>query len=83
MSLAEVTVVDQENLPQGCQDLGKFEGTPGYGKQLDGKRIALFRAKKKAEDAGANYAVVIELNGGPSGLSGYCQLVGYRCPEGE
>lgn len=81
LSFAEVKVVKASQLPAGCHNLGNFEADAGYGKQLDGQRIALYRAKKKAEAAGANYAVILELNRGPSDLNGYCLLTAYHCGE--
>lgn len=76
-----VEIVKDSQITSSCHSLGLFEGNAGYGKSLDGKRVALYRAKKKAEKAGANKAVIKTLNGGASGLGGYCVLKGYHCPE--
>ena len=77
---AAVEIVKEKQISAACHSLGLFEGNAGYGKSMDGKRVALYRATKKAEKAGANKAVIKTLNGGSSGLGGYCVLKAYHCP---
>ncbi len=81
LSWGKVTVVTPSELPENCVSIGMFESDAGYGKSLDGPRIALYRALKKASNAGACHAVVVELNRGPSDLNGYSRVEGFSCPE--
>lgn len=80
LSFGAIEIVKDSEITSACHALGYFEGNAGYGKSMDGKRVALYRAKKKAEKAGANVAVIKTLNGGASGMNGYCLLKAYHCP---
>ena len=81
LSWGEIIVVTPSELSENCISIGLFEGDAGYGKSLDGPRIALYRALEKASNAGACHAVVIELNRGLSDVSGYSLVEGFSCPE--
>ncbi|MEY4615339.1 MAG: hypothetical protein RJB66_299 [Pseudomonadota bacterium] len=80
VSFGAVEIVKDSAITSACHSVGLFEGNAGYGKSMDGTRVALYRAKKKAEKAGANTVVIKTLNRGTSGLGGYCVLKAYHCP---
>ncbi len=81
LSWGKVTVVTPSELPENCVSVGMFESNAGYGKSLDGPRVALYRALKKASNAGACHAIVKEINRGPSDQNGYSLVEGFSCPE--
>ncbi|HEY8270536.1 MAG TPA: hypothetical protein VIG33_06575 [Pseudobdellovibrionaceae bacterium] len=69
----------ESEIAPDCVNLGYFEGTAGYGKSLDGRRIALYRAQRAAAEAGANFTIVLQLDRGLSDQGGYCLLKAYHC----
>lgn len=79
ISWAGVKIVDDSEISADCLKIGKFEGNHGYGRSLDGERIALYKAKKAATEAGASHAVIIELNRGISDQGGHAIIEAYKC----
>lgn len=80
---SKVILITEPELPQDCVSIGYFEADAGYGKSLDGVRIALYRALKKASEAGASHAVVKKLDRGISSQDGYSLVEGFSCPLGQ
>lgn len=78
---SKVIVTTESELPRDCVSIGYFEADAGYGKSQDGVRIALYRALKKASEAGASHAVVKQLDHGISSLNGYSLIEGFICPQ--
>lgn len=81
LSWGHVKILHESALAKNCTKIGYFEGDAGYGKSLDGKRIALYRAQRAAALAGANSAILIELDRGITDMGGYCLLEAYHCPN--
>jgi len=81
LSWGKIMVVTPSELPENCTSIGLFEGDAGYGKSMDGIRIALYRALKAASKAGACHAIVKKLNRGLSSQDGYSLVEGFTCPD--
>jgi hypothetical protein len=82
-SWGKIEVFPNQRLPTNCLSLGLFSATAGYGRSIDGQRIAFRRAISAATKAGASHAVVEKLNRGPTDQGGYCLVEGFSCPEGH
>jgi len=81
MGWSKVIVTTESELSRDCASIGYFEGDAGYGKSLDGVRIALYKSLKKASMAGASHAVVKRLDRGLSSQDGYSLVEGFTCPQ--
>lgn len=77
----QVKVVSEKELSKDCSSIGYFESNAGYGRSLNGPQVALYRALKKASNAGASHAVVKELNRGSTDQNGYSLVEGFTCTE--